>query len=147
MKIIILNNKQRKRIVKNVKPNKKDFYSYQNLDLLTAVSDDDEKFILTMAYYLSSSIRRTDENYDEYKYVLLTKLGVFNVSCISTAGEYTGVHSPLPLLISNEDILEMIRYYCSGYSERRNLRKQEEKKMDLEGKDYTEWYLEKNYWL
>lgn len=40
MKVIALNDRQRKKIVKLVKPQRKDLYSYQNLNLLTAVYDD-----------------------------------------------------------------------------------------------------------
>lgn len=40
MKVIALNDRQCKKIVKLVKPQRKDLYSYQNLNLLTAVYDD-----------------------------------------------------------------------------------------------------------
>lgn len=145
MKIILLNDVQRNKIIKYVKPSKNDYYSYQNLDLLTAVSDDAGKYILTMSYYLSSSIRRMDDNYDECKYVLLTGLGCFSVSCIEAGGKYSGVFSPLPILISNNDILKMIRYYSDGFSERRALQRKAKSEIDTGNKGFTEWYLENYY--
>ena len=69
MKTVLLNDKQRKKIVNLVRPKENDYYSYQNLNLLTAVFDEDTKIYLTLAYYLSSSIKRTDEHYDDYTYV------------------------------------------------------------------------------
>lgn len=45
MKIVQLNEKQRKAIVKLVKPERKDLYSYQNLNLSSAVYDEEKKFI------------------------------------------------------------------------------------------------------
>lgn len=144
MKIIALNDAQRNKIVKLVKPDKKSLYSWQNLDLLTAVSDDSGKYVLTMAYYLSASIRRTDDIDDEYKFVLLTKLGGFMVSGRENAGKYSGFFSPLPFLISNKKLKEMIEFYFSCVSERRSLRKQLLSEMNFEGNDFTEWFWEKN---
>lgn len=45
MKVIRLNDKQRKKIVRLVKPQKNEYYSYQNLSLFTAVYDE-KKYIL-----------------------------------------------------------------------------------------------------
>ncbi len=146
MKIIVLNDNQRKRIVKFVKPCKKDFYSYQNLDLSTAVCDEKGRYILTRAYYLSSAIRRTEENYDEYKFVLLTKFGVFYVDCKETADKYCITNRPFFPWISNGKLREMIQYYSSGFSERRKLQKQMVHEMNLEEHSFTEWYLERYYW-
>lgn len=145
MKIVLLDDKQRKKIVNLIKPKENDYYSYQNLNLLTAVYDENTKMYLTLAYYLSSSIKRTDEHYDDYSYVLLTPLGNYFVSCKEEAGNYKGIFSPLPILISNKKILEMIQYYRNSFSERFHMKKEAEKEMDLGGKGFTEWYLEKNY--
>lgn len=57
MKVIALNDRQRKKIVKLVKPQRKDLYSYQNLNLLTAVYDDKKRIYLTETYYLSTSCK------------------------------------------------------------------------------------------
>ena len=145
MKIVLLNDEHRKKIVDLVEPKENDYYSYQNLNLLTAVFDEDTKIYLTLAYYLSSSIRRTDERYDDYSYVLLTPMGNYFVGCKEEAGNYTDIFSPLPMLITNEKILEMIKYYKHSFSERLNMEKEAEKEVDLGGKGFTEWYLEKHY--
>lgn len=50
---VLLNDNQRKKIVDLVKPKENDYYSYQNLNLLTAVYDENTKIYLTLAYYLS----------------------------------------------------------------------------------------------
>ena len=143
MKIVLLDDKQRKKIVKLVNPQEKDYFSYQNLNLLTAVYDEDTKIYLTLVYYLSSSITRMDDHYDDYSYVMLTPMGNHFVGCKQRAGEYTGIYSPLPLLISKNKILEMIQYYQHSFSERYSMKKEVEEKMDLGGKGFTEWYLEK----
>ena len=145
MKTVLLNDKQRKKIVNLVRPKENDYYSYQNLNLLTAVFDEDTKIYLTLAYYLSSSIKRTDEHYDDYTYVMLTPMGNYVVCCKEEAGNYKGIFSPLPVLISNKKILELIEYYRHSFSERFSMEKEAKKEMDLEGKGFTEWYLEKHY--
>lgn len=145
MKIVQLNEKQRKAIVKLVKPERKDFCSYQNLNLLSAVYDEDKRIYLTLAYYLSSSIKRTDEHYDEYSYVLLTPFGNYYVGCREENGEYSGIFSPLPLFLSNKRIFEMIQYYRNNFTERRSIEKEAVKEINVEGKEFTEWYLENNY--
>lgn len=145
MKTVLLNDKQRKKIVNLVKPKESDYYSYQNLNLLTAVHDEDKKIYITLAYYLSSSIKRTDEHYDDYSYVLLTPMGNYFVGCKEKAGNYTVIFSPIAFLISNKKIREMIEYYKHSFSERFKLKKEVGKEMDLGGKGFTEWYLEKHY--
>lgn len=145
MKTVLLNEKQRKKIVNLVKPEKKDNYSYQNLNLLTAVYDEKSRCYLTLTYYLSASIKRTDEHYNDYSFVILTPLGSFLASCKEEAGIYKGIFSPMPLLISNKRISEMIQYYNNSFSERYHMKKEAEKEMDLRGKGFTEWYLEKYY--
>lgn len=145
MRIVILNDKQRKKIVNLVKPRENDYLSYQNLNLLTAVYDEDKKICLTLAYYLSSSIKRMDEHYDDYSYVLLTPMGNYFVGCKGKAGTYSGIFSPLPIIIPSKKIREMIQYYEHSFSERFNMKKEVEKDLDLEGKGFTEWYLKKYY--
>ena len=145
MKIVPLSEKQRRKIIKLVKPRKNDMNSYQNLNLLTAVYDEDKKTYLTAAYYMSAAIKRTDEQYSDALYVLLTPLGCFRVSCKESAGQYTGVFSPLPFLLSSKKILEMIQYYNDNFSERRRLGKEIKKDIVSEDVDFTEWYLDK-YW-
>lgn len=145
MIIVLLNDKQRQKIVNLVKPKENDYYTYQNLNLLTAVFDEDTKCYLTLAYYLSSSIKRTDDHYDDYSYVLLTPMGHYFVGCKEKVGNYTNIFSPLPLIISNKKIQEMIKYYKDHFSERFNIEKEAKKEMNLEGKGFTEWYLEKYY--
>lgn len=98
-----------------------------------------------MAYYLSSSIKRTDEHYDEYSYVLLTPLGNYYVGCREENGEYSGIFSPLPLFLSNKRIFEMIQYYRNNFTERRSIEKEAVKEINVEGKGFTEWYLENHY--
>lgn len=46
MKLIQLNNKQRNAIINMIKPSADDYYSYQNLNLLSAVYDEKSTFIL-----------------------------------------------------------------------------------------------------
>ncbi len=145
MKIILLNDKQRKAIINMVKPTKRDYFSYQNLNLLTAVYDEEKNVCLTVTRFMSSAITRMDSHYDEYSYALLTPLGCFSVSCTESAGKYSDIFSPLPLFISGKKISEMIEYYHGSFSERRALEKEAVKDIDTGNSGFTEWYLEKNY--
>lgn len=144
MKVVLLNDAQRKKIISTIKPSAKDFFSYQNLNLLTAVSDEKNTF-LTLARYMSSAITRTGDNADEYTYALLTPLGCSSVLCIKRMGNITGMSYPLPFFVSKSKVEEMIKYYSESFSEQRALKKEAVKEMDLGNKDFTEWYLEKNW--
>ena len=145
MKIVPLSEKQRRKIIKLVKPRKNDMNSYQNLNLLTAVYNEDKKTYLTAAYYMSAAIKRTNEQYGDAIYVLLTPLGCFRVSCKQSAGQYKGVFSPLPFLLSSKKILEMIQYYNDSVFERRRLEKEIKKDIVSEEVNFNEWYLDKYY--
>lgn len=145
MKTVLLDDKQRNKIIRAVKPEANDYFSYQNLNLLTAVYDEEKNIYLTLSRFMSSAITRTGDNRDEYCFVLLTTVGCFTVSCYERAEEYSGVYSPLPLLITNNKILEMIKYYRESFSERRALQKEAEKDIDTGNKSFTEWYLEQYY--
>ena len=146
MKVIALNDRQRKKIVKLVKPQRKDLYSHQNLNLLTAVYDDNKRIYLTETYYLSAAIQRTDEQYGAHQYVLLTPLGCFQVGCKEDVGVYKGFSSPLPILLSNRAVLGLIQYYQDSFSERFRLKKELLSGTELGGMDFTEWYLTQHYW-
>lgn len=145
MKIVLLNDKQRRAVVNMVKPSEKDYFSYQNLHLLTAVYDEEKKAYLTITRYMSSAIMRLDSHYDEYSFALLTGMGCFSVSGIKASGKYSGIFSPLPVIISNQKILEMIEYYDSSFSERRALEREAIKDYDTGDIGFTEWYLNKYY--
>lgn len=145
MKAVLLNDKQRRKIIRTVKPSAADFFSYQNLNLLTAVFDEEKNIYLTLARFMSSAITRTNDNFDEYTYVLLTPLGCFSVNCIERAGKVSGISCPLPVIASKSKITEMIGYYHESFSEQRSLKKEAVKEIDLGNKDFTEWYLEKHY--
>ena len=142
MQIILLNDKQRKAIINMVRPSARDYFSYQNLNLLTAVYDEEKKVCLTVTRYMSSAITRMDSHYDEYSYALLTPMGCFSVSCTECAGKYSNIFSPLPLFISGKRIAEMIAFYNNSFSERRALEKEAVKDIDTGNSSFTEWYLE-----
>ncbi len=145
MKIILLNDKQRKAIINMVKPTQRDYFSYQNLNLLTAVYDEEKNVCLTVTRFMSSAITGMDSHYDEYSYALLTPLGCFSVSCTESAGKYSNIFSPLPLFISGQKIEEMIAYYNDNRSQRRDLSNEALKDTDTNMYSYSEWYLKKHY--
>lgn len=143
MKVILLNDKQRMKIINAAKPTKKDFFSYQNLNLLTAVYDEKNTY-LTLARYMSSAITRTGDNSDEYTYALLTPLGCSTFLCIERSGEIVGLTYPLPFFLSKSKVEEMIKFYRESFSEHRSLQKSALSTMDLDGKTFTDWFLENN---
>ncbi|WP_432650205.1 hypothetical protein [Huintestinicola sp.] len=144
MKVILLNDKQRKAIINMARPSAGDYYSYQNLNLLTAVYDEEKNVCLTVTRYMSSAITRMGSHCDEYSFALLTPLGCFSVSCTEAAGKYSDIFSPLPLFISGKKIAEMIEYYHDSFSQRRALEKEALKDIDTGGSGFTEWYLQKS---
>ncbi|MDE6733713.1 MAG: hypothetical protein K2J77_12675 [Oscillospiraceae bacterium] len=148
MKVILLNETQRQRIVHTVKPKKRDHMSYMNLNLLTAVCDDESGNVLTLTYFLSESIRRSGGLFDEYKFVLLTEHDSFSVNCIehysSTAkAEKWEIKNPCPSIISDQKLLEMIQHYENSYSERSEMTKQQIGAYYDE--HFIERYLTENY--
>lgn len=145
MKIVRLNDKQRDAIIKMLKPSADDYFSYQNLDLLTAAFDEENDCFLTRTRYMSSSIMRTGGSKNDYSFALITPLGCFSVSCAEAKGKYSGVFSPLPAIISSERITNLIEFYTGNSSARRALVYEANEEFDTGGKDFTEWYLEKNY--
>lgn len=146
MKVTALNEQQRKKIVKSVRPKRDDLYSYQNLNLLTAVCDENKIIYLTEIYYLSAAIQRTDEQYGTHKYVLLTPIGCFQVKCKEDAGNNIVYSTPLPILLPKGTVSEMIQYYQNSFSERFQLKKHLISDSDFRGMDFTEWYLTHYYW-
>ena len=146
MKVIALNDRQRQSIIQMVKPQRNDSYSYQNLNLLTAVSDENNGVYLTETHYLSSDILRTGTRSHTHQYALLTPLGCFPIWCKEVAGEYTGVSSPLPDLLPDRAILELIQYYHDSFSERFRLKIKLQDGIALDDMGFTEWYLTQHYW-
>ncbi len=144
MKIVRLTDKQRDKIIKMTKPTVNDYFSYQNLDLLTAAYDEEKKYYLTRTRFMSSAITRTGGSGDEYTFALITPLGCFSVSCAERAGKYSGVFSPLPVIISSESITKLIEFYESNLSARRALIKEASEEFDAGDKSFTEWYLKQN---
>ena len=143
MKVILLNDDQRKRIIEKVQPSLRNMYSYQNLDLLTAVLNEKTGNILTLTYYLSAAIKRTDETNNDYRFILLTDKGDVTVSWYEGENVYVENSSPISKQISTEEVKELIAFYENRFSERWDMRMMEEKKLGLKEKKFTEWYLEK----
>lgn len=77
---------------------------------------------------------------------MLTPKGDYFVGCTRKPGEYSGIFSPLPELISSEKILEMMLYYSKSYMERYDMGAEVTKDIELGGKGFTEWYLENEKW-
>ena len=65
MKWILLNDELRQRIIKKVKPQNDDYFSYQNLNLLTGVLDEESGVILTKTYALSEGLKRCGNDFDD----------------------------------------------------------------------------------
>ncbi len=93
----------RKRIIEVVKPIKSDYFSYQNLNLLYGVYDEEKDMFLTLSYYLSEAIARTGGR-DEYRYVVITKDEGFIYPNAMIDGSYS---------VSRADISAAIRLYTN----------------------------------
>lgn len=145
MKAIILNETQRQRIVHMVNPRKGDTLSYMNLNLITAVCDEGSGNVLTLTYFLSESIRRSGDPLDEHIFVLLTEHDSFLIKCeYNYLAKKWNIVNSCPLIVSDQKLLEMIQYYESSYSERREM----EKKLisaNSGHKQFIEQYLMENY--
>lgn len=144
MKIVKLTDKQRNAIIKTVKPSADDYNSYQNLDLLTAVYDEEKKYYLTRTRFMSAAITRTDSRGNEYSYALLTRLGCFSISCVESAGKYSVIYSPLLVIVSRGRILKLIEFYENSVFERRAIAREAAEEINAENQSFTEWYLKKH---
>lgn len=149
MKAILLNETQRQRIVHMVKPKKRDDLSYMNLNLLTATCDEESGNVLTLTYFLSESIRRSGDHFDEYKFVLLTEHDSFSVNCREYdysigKSERWEVENPCPSIISDRKLFEMIQFYESSFFERWEM--ENNLISNFSGiKQFNEQYLMDNY--
>lgn len=150
MKWILLDDTLRKRIIKKVQPQKNDFFSYQNLNLLTGVLDEESGVILTKTYALSEGLKRCGNDFDDAAYIILTE----HLSFLLTCGEYfSGEHfrnikSPCPTAISDSRLLEMLNFYFDNFRDGYKLKKQAFERGEFSGfKSYNfpEQYLEKYY--
>lgn len=151
MKWILLDDTLRKRIIKKVQPQKEDFISYQNLNLLTGVLDEESGVILTKAYALSEGLKRCGDDFDDAAYIILTKHLSFLLKC----GEYfpgerfRNIKSPCPIAISDSLLLEMLNFYADNWKVGYELKKQafENGEYAQYGRwyNFTEQYLNKNY--
>lgn len=146
----MLDDKLRKRIVRKAAPTKDNFYTYQNLNLLTGIYDEESGVILTKTYYLSEGIKRCGDTYDSAEYIILTK----HLSFILRCGEYfdgemfRNIKSPCPVKLSDSRLLEMLNFYNENDSERVALAKQAFETGEYSGYTrygFTEQYLERNY--
>lgn len=149
--MVAINEDLRKKIVECIKPDERDFISYQNLDLITAVYDNKKDFYLTLSYYLSESIRRSGDNFDDYEYAIITNNNAFIIKCIEyQCIEYRGrkielTHYNQTNGLGEESIISAIKYRNDHYTERCLIQKAaQEQGIDVYG--FTKEYLKSNYW-
>lgn len=152
MKCILLSEELRKRIVHKVKPKRSSFTSFQYLNLLSGVTDEEKSITLTRIYFMSEAIRKSGDAYDEAGFIVLAPEKSFSVFFREYYhGErYRHIKSPCPELISDSELLEMIKYYNSTFSERAKIEKQSEEyqKAYLSFyRNYTDMYLNQEYFL
>ncbi|MGN0606811.1 MAG: hypothetical protein ACI4JM_09845 [Oscillospiraceae bacterium] len=110
LEFVLTNENQRKRIIKCAEPSVTDSFSYQNLNLVYGVEDKEKGFFLTLSYYLSDFIKRCDD-YDDYRYVILTKPMSFEISCIQYHSKDIQIVSNIIPFIPKDDIFKAIKFY------------------------------------
>lgn len=150
MKWILIDDKTRMRIIRKAAPQKDDFYSYQNLNLLTGVYDEQSGVILTKTYYLCEGIKRTGDCYNDAAFIILTGYSSFIIRCAEyTDGEkYRNIKSPCPMKLSDSRLKEMLNYYNDNYSEESELKRkafEQAEYAQYSRYGFTEQYLERNY--
>lgn len=80
LKTVLIDESMRRRIVEFVQPTQRDYFSYQNLNLLTAIYDDVHDFYLVQTYFLSECIKRCGDDFDDVRYAVIMKDNIFSVS-------------------------------------------------------------------
>ncbi|MCQ2465603.1 MAG: hypothetical protein MJ095_08480 [Oscillospiraceae bacterium] len=150
MKCTLLTDENRKRIVQKVKPDKNRFSSFQYLNLLSGVTDEESGIILTRIYFKNEAAGKNGERYDDAGFIILGKEKCFSVFIREYYhGErYRYIKSPCPELISDEELLNMIMYYNSTFSERARIEKQSEeyqKAYTSFYRNFTDMYLNQGY--
>ena len=69
------------RILDYIMPKYSNGMSYHNLNLAYGVIDKNRKVFLTQSYYASQSVKRCDDNVDDYEFVVLTDKSEFKALC------------------------------------------------------------------
>lgn len=147
LKHVLIDEHLRKRIIRFVKPEERSCLSYQNLDLLTAVYDDENDFYLVLTYFVSECIKRCDDNFDDSEYAVAKNGRIFKISCKEYHyGKKIAIsYNERPDILSNELAVAAILYWNQNYSERENLRDSlQEQGIDTYG--FTKNYLKENFW-
>ncbi len=140
MKKILLDDEQRKRIINKVRPDKNDYFSYQNLNLYSGVYDEETDCVLTLAYFLTEEIKRVGDDFNDEVYILLIGRHEFTVMCKAYFNGTRGLKSPCPTVVSDEKLLDMIEFYhCSG------LESNDKYGIPKEPENFTENYLNEHY--
>lgn len=110
MNTVILSDEQRKRIIEYAKPTKF-FSTYQNMNLISAVCDDNQTKYLAIIDFLSEHVRRTGDDYDNYTFVLLTNSGEYGISVIIYYDSTIKITNRLPDGVTEQELIEMIQFY------------------------------------
>ncbi len=114
LEFVLTDEKQRQKILKCAEPSVYDTFSYQNINLAYGVQDKEKGFFLTLVYYVSDMIKRCDDGYDDYAYVILTRFENYTVSCTQRYGGEIKNLSCVAKRISNlseNDIVDAIKFY------------------------------------
>lgn len=144
LKTVLMDEPMRRRIVEFLQPAQQDFYSYQNLDLLTAVYDDVHDFYLVLSYFLSEGIKRCGDDFDDVRYVVITKNAVFSVS--GARYHKGGVSLAVQDQVIRKGLLQLAAlYHDENYQERSTLTAPL-KAQGTKTHRFTEDYLKEHFW-
>lgn len=145
-KVVEFTDKQREQIVKWA--GKDLFGTYTRLDLMTAAYDEDNEIYLTLYSYVSRLIIRVEEDWDEYRYLILFHGECTYVCTHENCGDILFIEIGNPD-IDQDDIMKLIRFYKESEENIRELNAKVLEKAVKENNgeeiiSYKEWFINRN---
>ncbi len=144
LKTVLIDEPMRRRIVEFVQPTQQDYFSYQNLNLLTAIYDDVHDFYLVQTYFLSECIKRCGDDFDDVRYAVIMKDNIFSVSGVRYRSGGVSVSSQNPSL--RKEILTLAALYENENYREHSALTASLKAQGVDIYHFTENYLKEYFW-
>lgn len=120
----------------------------QNLDLLTAVYNEEKDYYFTLVYFMSDCVKRCDEP-DDYTYVVIKGAKIYPI--YRKAGRQMGkivdnVFASYCPIVSEEEAWQLIKCYVdNSYDRRHTLRSTDDNGQEMDNNDLLAYYFPKDF--
>lgn len=120
----------------------------QNLDLLTAVYNEEKDYYFTLVYFMSDCIKRCDEP-DDYTYVVVKGSKIYPI--YRKEGRQMGkmvdnVFASYCPIVSEEEAWQLIKFYVdNSYDRRHTLKAKDDNGQEMNNYDLLAYYFPKDF--